>query len=154
MHLNYKYLPFILGLLFLISCAEPKYLDPNADQIPEAKEKPSRCSVQWKVSGLCFDWFWVKKASSSESGVLVFKSYRLNVFDQTPIEVDLQSKPNVVLWMPSMGHGSTPTETSRMDQGTYQSKNVFFIMPGEWEMRFQIKNDTEVIDEVVIPLVI
>jgi hypothetical protein len=86
-------------------------------------------------------------------GSLIFKTYRLNTLDQTPIEVDLKSTPQVVLWMPSMGHGSTPSQTVRVDEGTYRTSNVFFIMPGEWEIRIQLKSGGEVTDETRITLV-
>lgn len=86
-------------------------------------------------------------------GNLIFKTYRLNLLDQTPIEVDLFATPQVVLWMPSMGHGSTPTQTAWADQGTYRTTNVFFTMPGDWEIRFQVKNGSEVVDETRVRLV-
>lgn len=66
---------------------------------------------------------------------------------QTPIEKDMESLPQLVLWMSSMGHGSTPSQTQRLDVGTYRASNVFFIMPGDWQLKFQIKNGNELLDE-------
>jgi hypothetical protein len=51
-----------------------------------------------------------------------------------------------------MGHGSTPTTTTRVDVGSYRVSNVFFTMPGEWELRLQAKNGTEVLDEANISI--
>lgn len=150
---------FKLNILFVgilvCGCAEPKYIkgtDATSDGTT-AQESKADCSISFSQSGVCLNWFWEKKPTSSEAGSLVFKTYRLNTLDKTPIEVDLVATPQVVLWMPSMGHGSTPTQTARVDEGTYRASNVFFIMPGDWEIRFQVKNGTEVVDEANIKLV-
>lgn len=52
----------------------------------------------------------------------------------------------VLLWMPSMGHGSAPTQTQRVVDnqgqaviGTYQIRNMYFIMPGDWDIRVKLK---------------
>jgi hypothetical protein len=37
----------------------------------------------------------------------------------------------------------------RVDVGTYRASDVFFIMPGEWDLRFQFSEDNQVIDEAV-----
>lgn len=53
---------------------------------------------------------------------------------------------DVILWMPSMGHGSAPTSIARINDangntltGTFAVSNMYFIMPGDWEVRFAIK---------------
>ncbi len=53
---------------------------------------------------------------------------------------------SVILWMPSMGHGSAPTQIQRMlDEqgnvilGTYQVVNMYFMMGGPWEVRVKVK---------------
>lgn len=54
----------------------------------------------------------------------------------------------VVLWMPSMGHGSAPTqvEPARDEQGqvipgVLNVKNVYFVMPGDWQVRVILTNE-------------
>lgn len=145
----------ILLLPLLTSCAEPKYVKVSdaATDGTNAQESKTDCQTFFSTSGLCLTWYWEKKPTSTQMGNLIFKTYRLNSLDQTPIEVDLTATPQVVLWMPSMGHGSTPTQTTRVDEGTYRVTNVFFIMPGDWEIRFQVKAGTEVVDETHISLV-
>lgn len=61
---------------------------------------------------------------------------------QTHRAVDLADDVDVVLWMPSMGHGSAPTQVERaIDSngnlviGTFNVRNVHFIMGGEWEIQ-------------------
>jgi len=62
--------------------------------------------------------------------------------------VDLNDQVEVVLWMPSMGHGSAPTQVQRtLDQngqvlpGVFTVRNVQFIMGGEWEVRIRLTDD-------------
>lgn len=47
---------------------------------------------------------------------------------------------SVELWMPSMGHGSAPTVVQPIDglAGGYRVSNIFFLMPGEWEVRLSL----------------
>ncbi len=52
----------------------------------------------------------------------------------------------VSLWMPRMGHGSAPTQLQRvLDSqgqvltGTYQVSNMYFVMPGDWDVRVTLK---------------
>jgi hypothetical protein len=55
---------------------------------------------------------------------------------------ELNDNIEVVLWMPSMGHGSAPTQVERAVEangnlipGVFNVRNVYFIMGGEWEVR-------------------
>ena len=48
----------------------------------------------------------------------------------------------VVLWMPSMGHGSAPTQIERVLDaqgqpliGVYRVTNIYFVMGGEWQVQ-------------------
>lgn len=137
----------------LFACAEPKYIQKNGTDQTNSQQSQSDCSVKFTVSQLCLSWQWEKRPSAQEAGQLVFKTYRLNSYDRSPIMIDLSEVPQTLLWMPSMGHGSTPTQTERIDVGTYRAKNVFFVMPGEWDLHFQIKNGTTVLDEAIDSLV-
>lgn len=143
-------------------CAEPKYVQGKrgTDGSVSQREAGVGCLERFISSGLCLTWYWQKapapprggSSGGPEEAVLVFKVFRPNLLDQTPVEVDLSVLPLVSLWMPSMGHGSTPTETVRIDIGTYRTSKVNFIMPGDWEIRIQVKNGAEVVDHAVIRL--
>ena len=61
---------------------------------------------------------------------------------KTNQSIDINDNIKVVLWMPSMGHGSSPTQVEHAVDangsaitGAYSVKNVYFVMPGEWEVR-------------------
>ncbi len=140
-----------LGAFMLLCCAEPKYVKEsdfdNSEQ--KAKEAKADCSIAFPHSKLCLSWSWVKKPTLTEPGSLVFKIFRLNTFDQTPVETDAQVVPNLKLWMTSMGHGSRPTNVERVDIGTYLASNVFFIMPGAWELVFTMNIEGEMVDDEI-----
>jgi hypothetical protein len=138
-------------VLVLAGCTQPKYVnEANTQNNNSAHEATTDCSVQFTQSQVCVSWYWEKKPTSNDVGSFIFKTYRLNTFDQTAIEVNSVSIPQVQLWMPSMGHGSTPTQVTQLDVGTYRAENVFFIMPGEWDIRFQIKDGDTVSDEAIV----
>jgi hypothetical protein len=144
------------AVLFLSSCAEPKYekvyqAAPNAQLV---SEKVSDCATKFQKSGYCLTWAWETQPTSSASGALTFKIVRSNVLDDTAVPVDPDFMPSLLLWMPSMGHGSSPTTVERVDVGSFRAKNVFFVMPGQWQLKFQIKNGQTLEDEVVIDITI
>lgn len=60
----------------------------------------------------------------------------------------------VVLWMPGMGHGSSPVTVERIDSGLYRASKVFFTMKGQWEIRFQIKNGDTIKDQAIVSIVL
>lgn len=142
-------------LLGLMACARPQYAQ-DLNQVGDQeilREAQVNCDLHFEKSQLCLTWYWEQKPTSREKGSLIFKTFRLNALDKTAVEVDLEKVPVLMLWMPSMGHGSSPTQTLRLDVGTYRSSQVFFVMPGEWDLRFQIKDGNQVIDEAVARLI-
>lgn len=99
----------------------------------------------------------------THSDTLVFKNNTLHMHASFPTEptvgaktemlleakdptthqtIEFNENINVVLWMPSMGHGSAPTQVvpavdanGILIPGTFLVKNVFFMMGGDWEIR-------------------
>ena len=139
-------------LLCLMACAKPKYETVIQAQ-PEGDgkvEKVSECQTRFLNSGYCVLWAWEKRPTTTEKGVFRFKIVRPNLLDDSAIPVDFEKDPAVVLWMPDMGHSSSPTKVERIDQGSYRVSNVFFIMPGQWQIRFQILNGNRGQDEAVV----
>lgn len=155
-----KWVVFSFVITSVLGCARPKYVnDSGAGNGNSVQEKiKAECSVTFSESKYCVSWYWENKPTTRQPGSLIFKVFRLNQLDQTPIQIDMPMVPEVVLWMPSMGHGSMPTQTSRLDVGTYRATNVFFMMPGDWEIRFQIKDgqqpDSKQVDGAVVAIII
>lgn len=145
---------FLFLSLFTFSCARPTYINENSENYQYVQETKLDCSSVFVNSGLCLAWYWEHKPSPQQAGSLIFKTFRLNNFDQTPIEIDPDFSSYLVLWMPSMNHGSSPTTIEKLDLGTFRANNVFFVMPGEWELRFQLKDGSTIKDEIKIPITI
>lgn len=139
-----------LLVLALVACAKPKYETVINSTGGEKIEKVSECGLRMPNTGYCVLTAWEKIPTSKEPGILTLKIVRANALDDSPVVVDLASTPAVILWMPEMGHGSVPTKVERIDQGSYRVSNVFFVMPGKWEIRIQIKNGDLVQDEAIL----
>ena len=61
----------------------------------------------------------------------------LNENDE-PVDIDGDFK--VLLWMPAMGHGSSPTKVGKQSGvGSYLVNKIYFTMPGEWEVRLTLR---------------
>lgn len=65
---------------------------------------------------------------------------------------DFSEEFAVDLWMPDMGHGSSPVKITKIEQGEYLVNKIYFIMSGKWEVRFKLKRQGKVVDEVVLNL--
>lgn len=141
-----------LSAFTVTACAQPKYENITNNQGSVGEKITVDCSIRFAQSGYCLNWHWKEMPTQSQPGSLTFKIVRPNDLDQTPVPVEISSEMEVVLWMPSMGHGSSPTTVEKVDVGSYLVSNVFFVMPGEWEIKFQIKEDKQVIDEAVVDL--
>ena len=54
--------------------------------------------------------------------------------------VEIPSDFRVALFMPDMGHGSSPTKIAKLEGvGLYRVNKIYFTMPGLWEVRVTLK---------------
>lgn len=51
------------------------------------------------------------------------------------IDAALIANVQVELWMPDMGHGSSPVAVEQLDAVHFHVSQAYFIMPGTWEIR-------------------
>jgi hypothetical protein len=119
--------------LFIEGCAKPNYLPQGSDPSRSGKPGGSRCSAETSSASLCIKLTWETFPTESQFGSFVF-----TLSDLATDRLDLTS-PNplsVILWMPSMGHGSSPVAVETIAPGIYRAKKVFFNMKGDWEIRF------------------
>ncbi len=142
-----------LVLFWMLSCADKNYVTtPDAGAGGEAK--PTTCQVtclaRFQTSQYCLTYTWEKMPTEKDLGTFTFKISRSNALDQSVVMQDFGDLVSVVLWMPSMGHGSSPVTVDRLDTGTFRASRVFFSMPGEWEIRVQVKNGSDVKDQAVL----
>lgn len=122
----------------LLACAKPQYLSSPEDG---PRKTGSGCTATFKTEAACVDLKWEKFPTETEFGSFVFTvSNSSQVLMEAPA-TDGVNLPKVVLWMPSMGHGSSPVTVERLSTGVYRATRVFFTMKGDWEIRFQTASD-------------
>lgn len=136
--------------LLASSCAQPKYLN-SPFSAAKGEQRLETCEAQF-ASGHCVSIAWELMPTETEYGSFVFKTYRPNLADASPVPVDLAQDIAIVLWMPGMGHGSSPVKVERVDMGTYLATEVFFTMKGAWEIRVQLKNNAVLKDQALVPI--
>jgi len=149
-----KYFMFSLFAcsISLTACAQPNYLPAAEESVRSGQElRLDRCAASFS-SGGCVAMAWEKLPTEDEFGVFTFKTYRVNPSDGSLTEEDPAGRISVVLWMPSMGHGSSPVTVEKVGLGTFRATQVFFSMKGAWEIRFQVKVGDEKRDQAIIPI--
>ena len=135
-----------LNLLFicvLMGCAEPKYAPAASEPAREQDATDITCVAKFSDSA-CVTLAWEKIQTEDDFGSFIFKTYDSELFLS-----DFLNPITVVLWMPSMGHGSTPVKVEKLEPGTYRASQVFFTMKGDWEIRFQRKEGHAVKDQAI-----
>ena len=62
---------------------------------------------------------------------------------------------HVRLWMPSMGHGSRPTQVRELvGEGAclkFHVDQLYFSMPGDWEIQVELKKNQKILDQAKYP---
>jgi hypothetical protein len=104
----------------------------NHAETEDESADSNKCQLNATALGLCAQFKFT--ADDMTAGSLRF-------YDVTnPIETRSIAPWNlrVYLWMPSMGHGSSPVELEQdiSQPGLFNIRRIQFIMPGEWEIHF------------------
>lgn len=90
---------------------------------------------------------WEKGPVKNEESLL--KIVWMKTSDDSIIE---PGEFDVVLWMPSMGHGSDPTEINKQQDGSYLISNMQFIMGGKWDVRIILKSQNGSNETQILPV--
>jgi hypothetical protein len=140
---------WIILIILAISCADPKYINSELESRREQYE--SECALYFKEEQLCLTMKWNKLPSESEFGNFTMKFHEKGRPD---ILLTPKYTLQVVLWMPSMGHGSSPVTIEFVEEGIFKALSVYFIMPGPWDIRFQLKEGSRVVEQVIQKIII
>ena len=54
---------------------------------------------------------------------------------------------NAFIWMPEMGHGSSPIEQAQVSNTHFSFSEIAFIMPGLWVLHVEIIENNKVVDK-------
>lgn len=110
-------------------------------------------ALTFKKTDSSFILSWVEGPKRGGSKFIV-KTWKKDVGTMNGPFQDFSKTFFVMLWMPSMGHGSVPVKIKKIADGEYEISDVQFIMPGKWEIKFQLKDGNQVFDETVVSLTI
>jgi hypothetical protein len=142
----------LLGLLFLTACARPDYINPVSKK--SSQGQTDHCSLKFINSQLCSSIQWTMGPQSPDESELILKFWDEKTASENGPYVDPANTLSVILWMPSMGHGSSPVKIDKIETGVYRVHRVYFIMPGDWEVRIFLKNGTTTVDQATESLVL
>jgi hypothetical protein len=117
------------------------------------------CALRFERIGMCARLEWLKAPSEEETGVFLLHFSRIENGASIPSDAPSGLKVAVKLWMPDMGHGSSPVRVVRPlnasglpETGVYRAEDVHFVMPGAWEIRVMFKSeDGTPVDQAVLP---
>jgi hypothetical protein len=131
----------IVLLILIVSCGKsPLQMKKSNDEIQ--KQSAYETTQNFESSGHQIDLTWLSPISSSDSGHFLLISKKNNIVSDLPVGFA------VFLWMPSMGHGSSPVAITKLATGIYDISKVYFIMDGEWQIRVQLKAGSTVLEEL------
>lgn len=120
---------------FVSGCAKPTS-NSTPNTATTQKASPGACVASFPIAGLCVHMTWeVAPAEGNEGQFLFYYTSQAAIAPVVSDEAGITSK--VKLWMPSMGHGSSPITVERIQGGVMRAKDVNFIMEGDWELHFE-----------------
>jgi hypothetical protein len=132
----------LTGTLFAnVACGMSPLLNhasPNraAESARISNDADGDCAVYFAIQNLCAQLSWVQEPTRDLEGSMHL------VFNREPNAASV----GVKLWMPEMGHGSQKvvvkhTQRNEVDvDGEFDATEVFFVMPGKWEVIVQLKD--------------
>lgn len=153
---------FLFLILTLTGCGvSPVLHHQNADAQSSTNERStveSACPLSLPEHHLCAELTWDSAPNDQDAAsfVLRFWNPKQGTRALGPF-IDPSAPPNVLIWMPAMGHGSAPITlkhaqdlTGENIPGIYLGSAVYFLMPGAWEVHVQIKDATN--EEAIEPI--
>jgi len=142
----------VLGAFGTMGCLSPILThaeSKNAAQPATTRDSKSLadCDVTFKTQGLCASMDWINYPKEGELGAFKLRFWQAGKGNANGPYFEPNLPVFVRLWMPSMGHGSSPvTLTPALDSnglvmpGVYDVTQVYFVMRGNWEIQIQLKD--------------
>lgn len=127
----------------LMACANPDYVQKKST----VQNQSEQCDVYFEKLTACGKIVWKSNLSTTEDAP--FELQIVSAEEPKNLEILKSADLKVVLWMPSMGHGSSPTEVVKKSDMSYDVSRVYFIMNGQWEIRFQFMSRGIVPNQVI-----
>jgi hypothetical protein len=148
----------------VLGCIESPLLHhADADQLraltPPAIQEPSGCTFSFPHQDFCasLSWTTLPSPESEAHGEFVLRFWKPSGGSRNGPFASPDQSVAVKLWMPDMGHGSSPVRVSTIRDagsldipGLYRASQVYFIMPGRWEIWVQLKQEGQIIEQARI----
>ncbi len=132
-------------LLFITACGDSHRVNETPLEA-RAQEMSDECEFYYESEGLCLKAHWDTRATENAFGSMTLTFTERN----SPTRpVSPKRGPFIQLWMPSMGHGSSPVSVTLIEEGIYKAEDIFFIMPGPWDIRYQLKDGNKIVEEKI-----
>jgi hypothetical protein len=133
---HYKIILFLLALT-LLSCGK----SPLLNKVSKASNEIAGgilLSEQFPNEKLNFSMNWTVSPGLDDLSSFDLKLARPLNQNQTL---------NIYIWMPDMGHGSSPVDIKQLNSTDYAVSEIAFIMPGIWVLHVEILENNQVVDQ-------
>jgi hypothetical protein len=142
----------VLMFVLLSSCGESPLFNHELEEnfnVGSGSVFSQNAEFKFAKTGYSFavDWTEAPHIGQSSFQLKIWKTQVGTI--NGPFE-DPSEQLHVFLWMPSMGHGSSPVTLTKIAPGEYDVTNVYFIMGGKWQVKFQLISNGKVVDETVL----
>lgn len=124
--------------------ATPQTTEDNTP--PEPTPGPAACTLSFPKEGLCASLTWDAALTDDGENSFVLRFWAAG----TEQFQDVDGSVNIQLWMPDMNHGSSPVTVTAKGNGIYEASRVYFVMPGDWDVRVQIKRNKKIVEQAVL----
>lgn len=146
--------------VFFSSCGVSPILN-HQDASAEEKSVPvSNCPLAFPNHGLCAELDWNAAPNDEDEAIFSLRFWKTaQGTEKFGPYVDPSESVNVMIWMPAMGHGSSPIHLAHATDltgaeipGIFLGSAVYFLMPGAWDVHVQLKDGSTVSEEAVEPI--
>lgn len=148
-------LAFFSALFLITGCLESPLLNHlNAEEVHPPKpstDSDETCPLSLESEALCASLTWTQVPTSDQNGTFLIHFWKKNESTSFGPYTSPTSQVAVKLWMPSMGHGSSPVTVNpsvdasgALIPGVFEATQVYFVMGGAWEIWIQLKNGSEI----------
>jgi hypothetical protein len=132
-----RYRTLIFFCFMLTSCGKSPLFNKLKKNVQEVSGNVL-LSEQFPNQQVEFELNWTTPPSLDEMGAFEISLKNPLAANQTL---------NAFIWMPEMGHGSSPIEINQVGPTHYSFTEVAFIMPGTWILHVEIVENNQVVDK-------
>lgn len=127
---NFKII-ILAFILLLAGCGKPPFMN-------KLEKVSNEFSSVFPYEDIEFTLTWIVPPTLSELS-------SLEISLNKPMEEGISL--NAYLWMPDMGHGSSPIEIKKLNSTSYSLNELAFIMPGLWVLHIELIENNRIVHQ-------